>query len=136
MGTNYYCYTSECSHCGTKKDRLHVGKSSCGWCFSLRVHPDLFIVSFTDWMDFLSNKKIYDEYGESIPLQELVQIITDRQGKAKLEDQIKIFAYKSLEDFYQKNHAEPGPNNLLRHKECEYVWHGEGTWDYINREFS
>jgi hypothetical protein len=41
-----------------------------------------------------------------------------------------------------RNYAEPGPNNLVRHRlDLEErgqgcVRHGEGTWDYITGEFS
>lgn len=36
---------------------------------------------------------------------------------------------------YESNHAEPGPNNLVRHRVGEHcVGHGD-TWDYIERDF-
>lgn len=39
--------------------------------------------------------------------------------------------------FLASNHAEPGPNGLLRHKIGPYcLGHGEGTWDLMPGEFS
>jgi hypothetical protein len=39
MGTNYYLVNKETD------ERLHIGKSSGGWCFALRVHHDRHIDS-------------------------------------------------------------------------------------------
>src|SRR5450631_1105933 len=37
MGTNYYLQLPGCDHCNRAGDRLHIGKSSGGWCFALHV---------------------------------------------------------------------------------------------------
>lgn len=39
---------------------------------------------------------------------------------------------------YKEHNALEGPNNLLRHRldDGMTVGHGEGPWDYVEREFS
>jgi len=37
MGTNYYL-VNKCEHCGHEK-RIHLGKMSAGWRFSLQTPP-------------------------------------------------------------------------------------------------
>jgi hypothetical protein len=46
MGTNYYVAYDYCRHCGRFDEEFHIGKSSAGWCFSLRVYEDK---GLTDW---------------------------------------------------------------------------------------
>lgn len=143
MGTNYYLITSACPHCGRGDERLHIGKSSYGWCFALHVideawvEPEDRIAILDDWRKRWSapGTRIVDEYGGVISTETMERIITERKGKPK--DYPNEF-YSSEEEFYRQNHAVPGPNNLSRHlidgRHC--VEYGEGTWDYIRGEFS
>jgi hypothetical protein len=39
MGTNYYLRLHACPSCGHSAAELHIGKSSAGWYFGLRVYP-------------------------------------------------------------------------------------------------
>ena len=124
MGTNYTV--------ATKDKELHIGKSSSGWVFSLRVHEDCGILSLYDWLPILLDKdnRIFDEYGSHITAEELLKRITVR-SRAEPVNWSK--------DDWEMNHAEPGPNNLVRHRQIsEYgrtITHGEGTWDYMDYEF-
>lgn len=121
MGTNYTVAT---------KDRmLHVGKSSMGWVFSLRVYPELGINTLYDWMPILldPNNSIANEYGRPVTAEELLTTITCRQREEPLTWSGHM---------YTINAAEPGPNNLVRGIETEQRKHGEGTWNYCNYEFS
>lgn len=131
MGTNYYLEkvtSSECPHCGHEKegDQLHIGKSSGGWTFSLRIHPDLGIYDLDDWMPLFGRYPIVDGYGKKVSIFLMLEIITNRAWP------------KDVRDFdYERNYAEPGPNGLVRSKighGC--VKHGAGTWDCIDRDFS
>jgi hypothetical protein len=128
MGTNFYAEVNHCDHCG-RFEELHIGKSSAGWCFSLHVIPEENLNSLEDWKELLSkpSTKIRDEYGSPIPLDELLNRITNRSWKNIVHDDI----------FMRQNHAVDGPNGLLRHQVGPYcVGHGEGTWDLIPGEFS
>jgi len=75
MSTNYYVQLFEDP--GTK---LHIGKSSAGWKFSLRVHPDRDINTFYDWLKVLSrvSSVITDEYGRVVQFGDMVRTIAVR----------------------------------------------------------
>lgn len=124
MGTNYYVKILD-------KEPLHLGKSSGGWCFSLHVYPEDGINTLDDWKSIFCDPYtlIKDEYGHRITPRELLQWITQR-GWQSLD--------ALTQEFFDLNHAEPGPNGLLRHKVdgVHCIGHGKGTWDYIIGEFS
>lgn len=150
MGTNYYL-TKKCSSCN-HEERLHIGKSSSGWCFSLHVYPFggdkysefkkingnvITIESLEDWKTWFgkSDWKILNEYGTEISSEEMIEIVTKRSRTERKE--LSDYYYSSWSDFYEKNQAEPGPNNLLRSRidNSHCIGHGEGTWDLIIGEF-
>lgn len=134
MGTNYYLYDCKpCKHCNrgySDTDKIHIGKSSSGWHFSLRVDPEQGINSLDDWKK-LWNKPyahIEDENGEEETPTSMLAIIQNRSS-----------TLPRSEDFdYAMNCAEPGLNGLVRvvvdGKNC--AGHGDGTYDYILGEFS
>jgi len=126
MGTNYYVYKDidGVDACET----IHIGKSSMGWVFSLRVYPEQGIHNLYDWLPILVNDDnlIMDEYQRVIKPSDLLMTITGRRRLTPPQmDQAQL----------ELNHAEPGPNNLLRHRAGTGCTHGEGTWDYCNYEF-
>lgn len=128
MGTNYYLEQQPpCPTCGREFDRLHIGKSSAGWCFALHVIPELGINNLDDWKAKWVGKKIFDEYGDEVSHKAMISCITDRR-----------WGCENTKFDYLSNHAVPGPNNLVRSRvdgrHC--VGHGEGTWDLIPGEFS
>lgn len=136
MGTNYYTEAPK----GYEEKELHIGKSSGGWCFSLHVIPELKLTTWEAWKDYLRKRPIWDEYENSIPFKELEKVVTERQGvlpDVREYEKGDHPYYASAEDFYTRNYAQPGPNGLVRTKIGEHcVGHGEGTWDYIEGEFS
>jgi hypothetical protein len=135
MGTNYYARGVDSE--GRSKV-WHIGKSSAGWVFALHVISDEGLSTLDDWKEFLEDKDIRGEYNRIISLKELISVITERGRDEPLD----------LSDYeLRMNAAVPGPNNLLRHKmgnispggiglRGSCVGHGEGTWDYIDAEFS
>lgn len=130
MGTNYYLHEKVCEHCGRSDERLHIGKSSAGWCFSLHVIPEENLESLEEWVARLSKPgcKIVDECGEAVTPEEMLDTITNRHWSA---------ASGWTAKHYSDNYAIPGPNNLIRHAIGPYcVGHGSGTWDLIPGEFS
>lgn len=124
MGTNYYLKSPG-------DLLLHIGKSSGGWCFSLRVYPILGINTLDDWKSIFCDQHVLieDEYGRFLTPAEMVNWIEGRS-----------WAYPGTytEAFHAQNHSEPGPNGLLRHKVdgVHCVGHGEGTYDYLVGDFS
>lgn len=145
MGTNFYLLEGDgCPNCGRGGTRLHIGKSSAGWCFSLHVIPEEGLNTLSDWIARMgaAGARVVDEYGEELMLGALVQQIAGR-GPGKPWDQRRYGAggycgYSSEADFHAQNGSQRGPRNLLRHqidgKRC--VGHGEGTWDYVAGDFS
>ena len=140
MGTNYYLHQR-----GNLLERLerdeplvrHIGKSSGGWCFALRVYPDEGINSLTDWYHLLrrDNNIIKDEYDCEVTLEELIEVITNRSWRPRVfQPTDRCPTEQAMLDL---NHAVYGPNNLLRSKIGEHCsGHGPGTWDLIPGNFS
>ena len=127
MGTNFYLDTNVCPTCGHPAERLHIGKSSGGWCFALHVddkHQDL-----DDWIAAWSQPGavISDECGDTVDAAAMFSKITERARPVAWEVPLNFAAID----------AEEGPNNLLRHRiggHC--IGHGAGTWDLCIGEFS
>lgn len=131
MGTNYYYVSNVCSQCGHQEE-LHIGKSSGGWCFALRVYPERNIKDLPDWLPlWLHPAAIFrDEYGKSCTVVDVLRVICvriDLRPAANQHDQA----------FLDRNSAVPGPNGLTRAKiGLGCISHGAGTWDCCEGEFS
>lgn len=81
MSTNYYAEPVEaCAVCGHREERLHIGKSSAGWTFGLRVYPERGIEDWPDWVRWLESGewRIVDEYGKEVTLTDLTRTVTQR----------------------------------------------------------
>ena len=151
MGTNFYFLQGglePCPTCGHQEEpeRLHIGKSSRGWCFSLHVIPDKGLNSLEDWKDLFwgVSGRIENEYGEPLSAMQMLGLITERGIDKEWGERWWDYSflgrqspYTSEADFHQKNGSERGPNNLLRHRISQHcIGHGEGTWDLIPGKFS
>ena len=151
MGTNYYYETYEappCKHCGRYDlhERLHIGKSSMGWVFTMHIHPNENIHTLDGWVRYmdLNPGTIKCEDNQVLSREELLKVITERSRPEPVtEKSINSvhWGYESLKDYYRKNYAEPGPKNLMRHsmkldKNCVGHAENEGTWSYFIGEFS
>lgn len=144
MGTNYYLVNeAEKPHCAscTCYARLHIGKSSAGWCFSLHVVPEERLNSLDDWRARFNKPgmAIYSEYDKRISTDEMLKNINARSSgdDEKFNNGTMPFGYASWEQFHRDNGSEPGPHGLIRHKIGRYcAGHGEGTWDLIPGDFS
>lgn len=131
MGTNYYALLNVCPHCDRPERKLHIGKSSGGWCFGLRVYegedgPN----NWADWMALLTKpgtvNKIKNEYGEYVLLSELVETVTQRKGSPEPDTNRRDMGEGSWYD------ARVG---LWRHRHGGAMA-GEGTFDLCPYEFS
>lgn len=110
MGTNYYLEAKPpCKECGRPHERKHIGKSSAGWVFSLRVYPEG-PRNLEEWIAefFKPETQIVDEYEKPVTPEAMVKNIAGRSHPQGLRR---------------------GPEN----HECK---HGPGTWDYAEYEFS
>ncbi len=138
MGTNYYLKTGLCPHCGKGVERLHIGKSSGGWCFSLHVIPEEGINDLDDWKKKWRDGGIEDEYGQVTVPRLMELIITDRDYGDRWSKKWWFPFHKSEADFHKQNGSERGPKGLLRAKidGSHCIKHGKGTWDCIVGEFS
>jgi len=101
MGTNYYWHNSPSD---TPK---HIGKSSCGWYFALRIYPEDGIVNLGLWMNLFTkpNTHIEDEYGRFVTVDEMLKTILERKGGSYLKWDKKKF---------DENYAERGEHDLVR----------------------
>ena len=141
MGTNFYLHRTDES-AGEVASPLHIGKSSMGWCFSLHVYPERGIRDLNDWLPLFKDGDIFDEYGEHVPAQEMMAIISER-SRASREDwdtfgtRVGQLYGSSESEFHLRNQSERGPRGLLRHRiSLHCVAQGAGTWDCIVGDFS
>ena len=133
MGTNYYV-SSGFFRKGFGK--LHIGKASAGWCFSLRVDSD--IRDLEDWAPILRKNIIKNEYGEKISYSQMMKIITERSWEGKYPHICPFRGtIESKEHHAELEGCDIGPNGLFRHKidNVHCIGHGAGTWDYIIGDF-
>jgi hypothetical protein len=122
MGVNYYIRPIGEKESDANERRIHIGKSSAGWCFALHVHPKLRIFTLQDWESLFDNHEIINDYDVIISKDEMLKIIRDR--KFHLERNLD-------QEFLKINHAIAGPNGLLRSNDDRVLYQGEGTWDCI-----
>ena len=101
MSTNYYAHIN----LGGPVVKLHIGKSSAGWCFALCVHPEHGINSLADWRTVWEQPQvtIVDEYGDVWTVADLVDTITNRE-------------WRGIHDarWWLDNRAVDGPRGLAR----------------------
>jgi hypothetical protein len=98
MGTNYYQIIGCCDKCGRGEERIHIGKASAGWPFTVHVIPEIGINSWLDWCSRLeSGALIKDEYGTRISLLDLHEIVKTKRAHAN-EDHVM----QSLNDSFNR----------------------------------
>ena len=130
MGTNYYLRLLPCERCGHALADLHVGKSSAGWNFALRIYPKVDdarderlksfgveeICELDDWRPLFARFPIFDEYGHEVAVDAMLSQITKQAHPRGLKSHASI---RSL-DSARGERALPG----------------EGTYDLCPYEFS
>lgn len=139
------------SKCMVEEKGLHIGKSSCGWNFSLCIYPFLDIYSLSDWKKLFENDKyeIRDEYDTVISVDSMIDCITNRSAfdfdkyssvdefeKSALDrmnvvdDSLHINSkhYKTYQEFLDDNHAYRGIKGLLGHKPSIWDQRSDKIW--------
>lgn len=115
MGTNYYWETSGgkiCPTCrrGDEPERLHIGKSSAGWAFSLHAIPERNLNSLADWQSLwgAGRGQIRNEYGDAISMPEMMETITDRAHPSglRVHEDGKTRIIGAREPTWFMNHGE------------------------------
>ena len=93
-----------------KTYKLHIGKSSAGWHFSLCIYPFLNIYTLDDWkLRFKSDRyRIVDEYDNEVSEEDMLEIITNRSNN--------VFDSNYSMTLVKENNAERGLNGLWAHK--------------------
>ena len=131
---------------------IHIGKSSCGWRFGLCVYPDINprfkddpltplknkvwleepIKSLDDWIVLFNNpnNKIFDEEGEEISPQNMIDIITKRKGDIEahpdgwIKDRHGNTYYRAINGLYvhdETRHPFGHPQyNTIMPPDCTY----------------
>ena len=112
MGTNFYLTSEPCKYCGRTGGALHIGKSSAGWAFALRVYPEDGIANLDDWKKKFQQThcQIIDEYGHELNYDQMIEKIENR------------------------SHPNGLNRSIVDGNRC--IGNGEGTYDYYVNEFS
>lgn len=113
MSTNFYWREHDeliCPCCKREYEYLHIGKSSVGWAFQLRIYPEQNINNLEDWVKlWCKSGQIFNEYGESVNITDMLSTIMARPAIA---------------------------GQAIKHAESSGVECGPGTWDLVSYEFS
>ena len=129
MSTNYYWHEkpAPCHACGHDKSKiLHIGKSSMGWVFMLHIDSEESLSTLEDWQDRWaeSGSKILSEYGTLIPIDQMNDIILDRENTGDVWSLNEQIAYR----------ATQGPNGLYRGL-SNFAPADNATYDLVTGEF-
>lgn len=86
MGTNFYTELFQpCKGCGRPFEQLHIGKSSGGWQFYFAPYPVYGLVSWAAWHLYLIDKKITDQNGQEVSLDDFVALVNSKQTGKNFE---------------------------------------------------
>ena len=102
MGTNYYTKTNTCAHCGHTPEPIHLGKSSAGWQFSFQYNGGKYYKNVAEMKEWLKDKAILDEYGNSINNKEFWAMVDRKQNEAGNKNHA-LEMIKSKDSSYNEN---------------------------------
>lgn len=103
MGTNYYWFPKDTPHCPNCScfdyERIHIGKQSFGWRFSLHAVGNL--NSGLAWKEKLKTGKIVDEYGFPHEPAEIIDLMyTDPRNSKKQVHSDRLKNIEEMDSFY------------------------------------
>lgn len=125
MGTNYYVVKDVCNCCNRYDEEYHIGKSSVGWSFSFRGYKSENLTSWNSWKDFLKDKHIKDEYGETISYDDFVTMI----------ETVKSPSYVNTNGRKNLQHNEAGKKDKYPWFDPEIDWDDSNGYSFTKREF-
>lgn len=126
MGTNYYVAKNLCECCNRYDEEYHIGKSSFGWAFSFQGYREERLVSWRAWKEFLKNKTIKDEYGDTMSYEDFVAMVETYKSPNFVHENGR----KNLQ------HNEQGKIDKRPWFNPEYDWDDEDGYAFCSREFS
>ncbi len=126
MGTNYYVAENTCECCNRYDETYHIGKSSFGWTFCFQGYKEYNLISWKSWKDFLKDKTIKNEYGDTMSYDDFVNMIevykspnfTDEQGRKNLQ------------------HNAVGKTDKYPWFNPSYDWDDDDGYPFTSKEFS
>lgn len=129
MGTNYYVVENACECCNRYDEKYHIGKKSYGWAFSFQGYKYDGLTSWQKWKEYLADKTIRDEYGDTISFDEFVKLIEE---------------YGSPNHVWKNEYQPNGRKNLVHNEEgrkegwfnSDYDWDDPEGYSFTSREFS
>ena len=131
--------------------KIHIGKSSLGWRFSLCIYPaenpkylnneyyreyflEKEIKDINDWIVLFNDKNniIIDEYGDRIDANEMIDIITKRIGNMESDKNGRYIHDPKLKVVNGLIvHSSEIFDSYLDHKKYHIVLDKEFTYDYV-----
>lgn len=126
MGTNYYVAKNLCECCNRYDEEYHIGKSSFGWAFSFQGYREERLVSWKAWKEFLKNKTIKDEYGDTMSYEDFVEMVEGYKSPNYVHENGR----KNLQ------HNEQGKSDKRPWFNPEYDWDDDDGYAFCSREFS
>lgn len=149
MGTNYFVELNKCDCCN-RSNKIHIGKSSFGWSFTFRgydgqygyitdsnendveVPTDLQLKSWKQWKEYLKDKLIVDEYGDSQDYEEFVAYIEGFRSPGCILENGKVNKDHITEILGSERYS-----NIWHHyKDSDEHWHDEDGYSFSKRYFS
>lgn len=133
--------------CVIELDKLHIGKSSIGWHFSLCIYPVLSIYTLEDWKKLFSSENyiIKDEFDVEVSVDDMLDCITNRSSidfdkfesvteyeEHFLEETNELLSvfddskhYNTYDELLKDSNADRGYKGLLCHKSHIFDYRNE-----------
>ena len=150
MGTCYFFELAKCGCCG-RSNKFLIGKKSYGWAFnfksydgqfgyiedsnnqSIEVPEDFQLKSWKEWKEYLKDKPIIDEYGDSISYDDFVEMVETwgspnyvrEDGHKNLDHITEILGDSRYSGYTWEEYRDPNEH-----------WHCESGYSFSRREFS
>lgn len=149
MGTNYSVELNKCDCCN-RSNKIHIGKDSYGWAFNFRGHDgkygyitdsdendvevptDLQLKSWKQWKEYLKDKPIVDEYGDSISYKDFVEMIETYKSPSFVHNDGR----KNKDHITEILGSERYSNIWNDYRNPEENWHDEDGYSFSKRYFS
>lgn len=126
MGTNYYVAKNLCECCNRYDEEYHIGKSSRGWAFTFRGYKYDNLTSWKLWKEYLKDQIIKNEYGDTVPYEEFVEMIETDKAPGYIRNDGHL-------NLVHNQEGRKGPHSYFN---PEYDWDDDLGYSFSSREFS